>query len=160
MMEGALEQMLQVVSGVIPPLLGAVVILVIGWLLARAAAAFVRGGLRRTTLDRRVARWIGEVEPSSPVEMEQWMAEGVFYFLMLFVLVAAFQVLGLTLITDPSNRLLTQVVQFLPQLVGACALVLVAWMFASLLRVVIVRVFTAAKPVKKKRSQEVRYGMA
>lgn len=144
-MKGALEQMLQVVSVSIPSLLGAMAILVIGWLLARAAAAIVRGGLRRTTLDKRVARWMGEAEPASPVEVEQWMAEGVFYFLMLFVLVAAFQVLGLTLITEPINRLLTQVLQFLPQLVGACALVLVAWVLASLLRVVIVRVLTAAK---------------
>jgi hypothetical protein len=144
-MKGALEQMLQVVSVSIPSLLGAMVILVIGWLLARAAAAIVRGGLRRTTLDNRLARWIGEEAPSAPVEVEQWIAEGVFYLLMLFVLVAAFQVLGLTLITEPINRLLNQLFQFLPQLVGACALLLVAWVLASLLRVVIVRVLTAAK---------------
>jgi hypothetical protein len=77
-MKGALEQMLRVVSVSIPSLLGAMVILVIGWLLARAAAAIVRGGLRRTTLDNRLARWISEEEPSFSVQEEQWSTEGVF----------------------------------------------------------------------------------
>jgi hypothetical protein len=36
------------------------------------------GGLQRTTLDNRLARWISEEEPSFPVQEEQWSTAGVF----------------------------------------------------------------------------------
>lgn len=64
---------------------------------------------------------------------------------MLLVLVGFFQVLGLTLVTEPLNRLLTQVFQFLPQILGAGLLLLIAWVIASGLRLLISRVLEAVK---------------
>jgi hypothetical protein len=77
--------------------------------------------------------------------MEEWIAKGVFFLIMLFVLVAFFQSLGLTLITEPLNRLLTQVFDFMPRLLGAGILLLLAWMVATLCRIAIVRVLGTVK---------------
>jgi small-conductance mechanosensitive channel len=139
------QQIAQLVGGYVPNLVGALAILLFGWLVALAISAGVRAALRRTKLDERVARWIiGEGE-GKPVDVGKWIAKGVYYLLMLFVLIAFFQVLGLTLITQPLNSLLVQVFQYAPRLLGAGALLLLAWLVATALRFLITRTLKALK---------------
>jgi len=64
---------------------------------------------------------------------------------MLFVLIAFFQALGLTLITEPLNQLLVQVFRYAPRLLGAGLLLLLAWVLASLLRHLVSRALSVAK---------------
>lgn len=148
-MQGILNQITQLIAAYVPNLLGAVAVLIVGWLVAVVLSAIVRGALRRTALDNRLAQWIfgGESskEEARALEVEQWIGRGVYYLTLLFVLVAFFQVLGLTLITQPLNQLLIQVFQYAPRLIGAGALLLFAWIVASALRLIVTRVFQAAK---------------
>jgi small-conductance mechanosensitive channel len=140
-----LEQIAQLVGGYIPNLIGALAILIVGWLVALIISAIVRGVLRRTTLDDRLAGWIFGEEASRAIEVERQIGRGVYYLIMLFVLIAFFQALGLTIITEPLNRLLIQVFQYAPRLLGAGLLLLIAWIVASVLKFAISRVLTAAK---------------
>ena len=144
-MQTILDQIVRLVGAYIPNLIAALVILVVGWLVALVVSAIVRGALRRTTLDNRLARWIAGEEAGKAIEVEQWIAKGVFYVIMLFVLVAFFQALGLTLITEPLNQLLIQVFQYAPRLLGAGVLLLLAWIVASVLKIVIARGLSVAK---------------
>ncbi len=144
-MQVIVNQIAQLVGAYIPSLVGALLILIIGWLVALIVSAIVRGVLRRTTLDDRLARWITGDEAAKGVEVEQWVGKGVYYLIMLFVLIAFFQALGLTIITQPLNQLLVQVFQYAPQLLGAGLLLLLAWIIASALRLLITRVLTAAR---------------
>jgi hypothetical protein len=148
-MQAAFDQIGQNVFGYVPHLIGALVILILGWLVARVVAAIVRGGLRRTNLDNRLALWIA----GEPIPIEEWIARGMFYLIMIFVLVAFFQALGLTLPTEPLNQLLTQVFQFAPQLLGAVLLLLIAWIVASVLRMIIYRVLSSARLDERLASQ-------
>lgn len=152
-MEATLEQITQVLLAYVPNLIGALAILIIGWLVARLLAAITRGALRRTRLDNRIASWILGDKSGQPLPAEDWVAKTVFYVLMIFVLVAFFQALGLTLPTEPLNRLLTEVFQFLPQLLAAALLLLVAWILARLLRAVIARLLSAARVDERLASQ-------
>jgi hypothetical protein len=144
-MQTIVSQIIQLVGAYIPNLVGALLILIIGWLVALIVSAIVRGVLRRTTLDDRLARWIAGDEAAKGVAVDQWVGKGVYYLIMLFVLIAFFQALGLTLITQPLNQLLVQVFQYAPQLLGAGLLLLLAWIIASALRLLITRVLTAAR---------------
>jgi hypothetical protein len=137
--------MAQLVGGYIPNLIAALAILIVGWLVALIVSAIVRGVLRRTTLDDRLARWIMGEKAAEGVEVERQIARGVYYLIMLFVLIAFFQALGLTLITEPLNRLLIQVFQYAPRLLGAGLLLFIAWIVASALKLVISRVLSVAK---------------
>jgi len=139
------NQITQIVGGYIPNLIGALAILIIGWLAALIIAAIVRRVLRRTELDDRLARWIAGEEAAARIESERWIAKGVYYLVMLFVLIAFFQRLGLTIVTDPLNRMLVQMFQFAPRILGAGLLLLLAWVLASVLRFVVSRLLTAAK---------------
>ena len=144
-MDVALDETGKVVSTYVPNLLGALAILVVGWLVARIIAALVAGALRRTQLDNRLARWIAGDEPGKSIPIEIWISRAVFYLLMIFVLVGFFQALQLTLPSEPLNRLLVRLFQFVPQLVGAAVLLLIAWVLASIIQALLSRVLKAAK---------------
>jgi len=144
-MEEVLLNFVQLVLNSVPTLVAALAILIIGWLIALVVSAVVRRAVHRTTLDDRLASWITGEEEAEAIEVERWIARGVFWLIMIFVLVAFFQVLGLTLITDPLNQLLIQIFQYAPRLVGAALLLLAAWVLASVLRFFVSRVLKAAK---------------
>ncbi|MFQ5988401.1 MAG: mechanosensitive ion channel [Candidatus Methylomirabilales bacterium] len=151
-MEEIWNQITRLIGAYIPKLMGALAILILGWLGAVGVAAVVRGGLRRTGVANRLARSIAG-EAATGVEVERWVGRGVVSLLMLFVLVAFFQTLGLTLIIEPLNRLLNQIFEFAPQLAGGGLLLLTAWIVASLLKLVILRVLTAARLDERLGSQ-------
>jgi len=152
-MQLILDQIVQLVGAYIPKLIGALVILIIGWLVARVVSAIVRRGLRRTDLDNRLARWVLGEEAAKAVEVEQWIAKGLYYLIMLFVLVAFFQTLGLTIITEPLNQLLIQVFQYAPRVLGAGILLLIAWIVSSVLRLIVSRLLSAARIDERLSSQ-------
>ena len=142
-MEEIWKQVAEVILPHVPRLTAALGILIIGWLGALLIAAIVRGLLRRTTVDDRLAHWIAGEEKVKSIDLEAWTSKGVYYLLMLFVLVAFFQTLGLTILTEPLNRLLTQVFEFAPRLLGAGVLLLAAWVVGTVLRLVVMRLLSA-----------------
>ena len=144
-MELAFDDVSKVVASYVPNLLGALAILIVGWLVARIIGAVVVGALRRTELDNRLAQFIAGDRSAASIQLEPWIGKAVFYLLMILVLVGFFQTLGLTLVTEPLNRLLNQFFQFAPQLFGAAALLIIAWVLANLLRAIVSRVLRAAK---------------
>ncbi len=144
-MQEALSNLVQLVVGAIPTLVGAGLILFFGWLIAWIVSAVVRRLLRRTTLDNRIAAWVAGEEEAEAIPIERWIGRGVFWLLFLFVLVAFFEVLGLTIVTQPLNRVLTQILEYAPRLLGAGLLLLLAWVLASILRFFVTRVLKAAQ---------------
>lgn len=137
------NRMLQLFWNYVPSLVGALAILIVGWLIAVAVSKILRGGLSRTKLDNRLAAWVIGDEAQG-ARVEEVVGKGVFYLIMLFVLVAFFQALGLTLITEPINRLLTQVFQFAPQLLGAAILLIIAWVVARVVKQIVTKGLSAA----------------
>ena len=116
--QGMVDQATQLVGGYLPNLLGALAILVVGWLVALTVGALVRGALHRTSLDNRVARWLMGDARAEEVPIERYVGKAFYYVVMLFVLVAFFQALNLTIITEPLNALLNQLTEFAPRLVA------------------------------------------
>ncbi|HDQ71430.1 MAG TPA: hypothetical protein ENN19_04955 [Chloroflexi bacterium] len=138
-----LEQIAELLGGSIPSIIAALIILIVGWLVALIVSSIVKATLRRTGLDDRLARWIAGGEKFEEVKTEQWVGKGIFYLIMLFVLVAFFETLGLTLITQPLNRLLTQVFEYAPRLLGAGLLLILAWLLATGLKLAVSRLLGA-----------------
>ncbi|MFH1730927.1 MAG: mechanosensitive ion channel [Planctomycetota bacterium] len=129
----------------VPQLVGALLILVAGWIVALVVAAVVRAVLRRTSLDDRIAKWLFGEDRAKEANVEKVAGKVVFYLVLVLVLVAFFQALGLTLATEPLNKMLTQILEFVPRLLGAALLLLAAWLVASGMRLVVSRAVRAAK---------------
>ncbi len=150
-----IQQFLQTLWSYLPNALGALAILVGGWLVALFVAAIVRRVLRRTTIDDRIAAFIwGEEEvKAGRIDIERWVGKAVYYLIMLFVIVAFLQAFNLTIVAEPINQLLNQILTYLPLLLGAAVLLLVAWVIASGLRFIIFRLLKAAKLDERLYSQ-------
>ena len=144
-MEELYLQVVKLIGAYVPNLLGALAILVVGWLIAWLVSAIFRGIFKRTQLDENLAKWIAGEEKAKDIPIGRYIAKTIYYVLLLFVLIAFFQALGLTIITEPLNQLLTQIFVFAPQLLAAAALLLVAWLLATFLRLIITRGLTALK---------------
>jgi hypothetical protein len=127
----------------VPNALAAIAVLIVGWIVALAIAAIVRGALRRTGLDRRLSDSLVAKGETDHLQISSRIGKGVFYLIMLFVLVAFFQTLGLTIVTQPLTAFLNQLFEYAPRLLAAGILLFLAWVVANVLRFVVRRVLTA-----------------
>ncbi|OUL24636.1 mechanosensitive ion channel [Nostoc sp. 106C] len=120
-----------------PRLLGAAAILVIGWLLAKFVEIATRKVLNRTNIDNRIAS--GVTGRENVPQVEQLISGLVFWSIILLTAVAVLQALGLEVASRPLNNFLDQLVGFLPKLVGVAILLGVAWLLATVVKIITVR---------------------
>uniref|UniRef100_A0ACD5GTA7 Mechanosensitive ion channel n=1 Tax=Desertifilum tharense IPPAS B-1220 TaxID=1781255 RepID=A0ACD5GTA7_9CYAN len=71
--------------------------------------------------------------------MERWIGGAVFWLIMIFVVVAFLERLQLTVVSQPLNRFLDQVLGFLPRLGVAAILLAIAWFLATIVKLVVTR---------------------
>jgi hypothetical protein len=131
----------QIPGGVV----GAIIILVVGWVIARLLQAGVTAALRRTGLDRRLAPAISNdpAATTAPGDTAQVIGRIVFWLVMLFVLIAVFDALGLELITAPLTGLLAGIFVFLPRLFAAILILVLGWLLARIASQIVTSVLAA-----------------
>ncbi|MBL7050238.1 MAG: mechanosensitive ion channel [Nitrospira sp.] len=144
-MQNAFNEMGDLIGSYLPNFLGALIILIIGWAIALIIRTILRKVLHSISLNHRISGLTEENKEDGEIDIESGVSTGVFYLLMLFVLAAVFQTLRITLITDPLNSLLNSLFAFAPKLIGAGILMLVAWVAATLLRMIVSKAMTTAK---------------
>lgn len=114
-------------------------ILVGGWLLAFVIYKSVYAGLKRTTLDDKVATLVGfETGGDRGSRVERAVAKTLYYLLLAFVLVAFFSFLGITAVTAPLLTVLNDVAGAVPNLMKALVIGLVGFLAATGVRKLIV----------------------
>ena len=120
--------------------LGALLLLVVGYIVARIVASVIRRLLGRTDLDNRLGTAVSESTGIQQFNIEDFIANVVFWLVMLFFVVGIFNVLNLPVIANPINAFLQQVTtEYLPSLGGAILLLIVAWLLASVLRYLVMQ---------------------
>ena len=153
-MESMMNEVLGSMGTYIPSLLGALAILVVGWLIALVISKIGEKGLRKVGLNVWANRLSGAEEQEKGVDVAKVVGTGMFYLIMLFVLVAFFQALRVPLISEPINGLLNQVFEFVPQVAGGAVLLLIAWVVAKVLKTIVQKGLEAAKIDERFGSQE------
>jgi hypothetical protein len=110
-------------------------ILIVGWVISALVARLVRGILKRFNIDNRVADALTEEEQEQKWPVEDVIGKITFWALMLFFIVAALEQLNLTAISQPlANFLDNLTTVYIPRLIGAGVLLLIAWLVAVALR--------------------------
>jgi len=131
-------QFISRIGAYLPNLLGALAILIIGWLVATIVAAAIQGLLKRTNFDNRIAGWVsGRRDNTIPIE--KWIGTAIFWLIMAFVIVAFLNALQLSTVSAPLNSFLQQIFAYLPRLAGAAVLAGVAWLVATLVKAIVTR---------------------
>jgi multisubunit Na+/H+ antiporter MnhF subunit len=89
-----LTQITQVVGpGVVDrvmSIIGAVAILILGWIIATIVATVIGQLLKRTEIDNQIAAWLlgRQRSTSSEIPIEKWLTAGVFWIVMVFAILA------------------------------------------------------------------------
>jgi hypothetical protein len=146
--QGVVNQGVADVQGIVqqlilfmPRVLGAVAILFVGWLIAAIAATITQKILNRTNIDNRIAA--GVTGRQDLPQVEKLISDLVFWIIILLTAVAVLQTLNLEVASRPLNNFLDQVSGFLPKLVGAGILLASAWVLASIVKILTVRLLQA-----------------
>jgi len=112
----------------VPKLLAFLAILIIGLLIAKAISKAISKLLTRVGFDRAVERGgIKKALEASKFDASDIIAKILYYALVLFVLQLAFEVFG----PNPISDLLTRIIAFLPDLVVAIVIVIIAAAIAA-----------------------------
>ncbi|OCR02300.1 hypothetical protein BCD67_20075 [Oscillatoriales cyanobacterium USR001] len=118
----------------------AIGILVIGYAIALFAEFLTRKLLESTNIDNRLAGWIGGQPAGTEMPpVDKWIASAVFWLVMIFALVGFLDKLQLQAASQPLTGLLNQITVFLPKLLGAGGLLAVAWLLATIAKLVVTR---------------------
>ncbi|KUI27602.1 hypothetical protein [Mycobacterium sp. GA-2829] len=130
-MEDALRDMWSSVATFAPKLLAFLVILIIGWILAKLIAKAIDKILEKVGFDRAVERGgVKKALARSDYDASTIVSKIVYYALLLVVLQLAFGVFG----PNPISALIAGVVSFLPKLLVAVIIVVVASAIAAAVR--------------------------
>ncbi|TFV60285.1 hypothetical protein E4P42_04895 [Mycobacterium sp. PS03-16] len=130
-MEDALRDMWRSVANFAPKFVAFLVILIIGWIVAKLIAKAVDKILERVGFDRAVERGgVRKALARSNYDASTIVSKIVYYALLLFVLQMAFGVFG----PNPISALLSGVIGFLPRLFVAVIIVVVAAAIAAAVR--------------------------
>jgi hypothetical protein len=136
-------------------LIWAVGILLVGLIVSALVSSVVGGLLKKTTIDNRLAAWItGRPEGAGAPQVEKWISAAVFWIIFVFFLIAFFNRLNLTAVSQPLNTFLNQITGFLPKLAGALIWLGIAWVLATVAKMAVSRAMRAFS-VDERLNQEV-----
>ena len=128
-MSEVFDPLLESFGGFLPNLLGALAILLVGWIVALVLRAGIRKALGLLQLDRRASEGTGR-----SLELENGVASIAYYVVLLLALLGFFNALQLEIVSGPVQSLMDAILAFLPRLVGAAVLAVVAWIVATVVR--------------------------
>ncbi len=125
-------ELLQTLSERLPTVLGALLILVGGWVVALLARKLVHAALSRTTIDDKIAKLVGfDTGGDAGDRIERAIATAIYYVLVTFVLVAFFSYLKIEAVTQPLVAVLSELGSAVPNIIKAVALGLGGYLLAK-----------------------------
>lgn len=134
----AFENVTRDLPGLLLNLVGAIAIFLIGWVIAAFLASLVRKLLNKTDLDNRITNLTASED--NVTSIEGIASSVVFWVVMILAVVAALNVLKLTTVSEPLNNFLNQIFAYLPRIGGAAIIAAIAWLVATITRLVAIRI--------------------
>lgn len=138
------ESYMQTLMSNLPSLLGALIILIVGWIIAKFISTKI-GKLisKNNKINTKLTKLLGsEVKEA---EASKFIVKLTFYILMIFVLTAVFEALGYSMLIEPLNKFLGSIFIFVPKLIGALILIVIAWLVAKIISTILVKTLEKIK---------------
>ncbi|WP_394750069.1 mechanosensitive ion channel [Spongiimicrobium salis] len=111
-------------SEFIPGTIGAIIILLLGWLLARFAKRLIVRLLKKTNVDDKLG--------STKISISRFIGKLTYFLIMIFVFMLALEKLGMSNVMDPMKNMLNGFLGFIPNIVGAGLVGYIGYMLASI----------------------------
>lgn len=118
----------------LPNIVFALIVFFVGWLVAGLIGKTVRRLLAKTEWDNKLFAYV-QVDPKYKPELI--IGKTVYYALMVYVVIAVFDILNLQVVAEPIVSMLSVIVRSIPDVLKAALILLFAWLLASVIKVVI-----------------------
>lgn len=112
------------------PILSAVAILFIGWIIALLVAGGIKKLLEKLGTNQKLSSATGHRS-----NIESIVSRIVFWIILIIAVIGALNVLNLTSVSGPFSNMVQQFLLFIPQLLAAAAVGFIGWIIANLVRV-------------------------
>ena len=126
-MERFIETISETLGRYVPSVVGAIIIVVLGLLLAKLVHAGLANLLGRTKLDDKLG-----ARASGDLKLSALIASTIFYLLVLYVALIALGVLGIEGVLDPAKAILARFLDFVPNGIAAGLIGLVGYIIARI----------------------------
>ncbi len=140
-MNEILTEMETTIATVGPKLLGAVAVIVIGWLVAKLVA----WGLRKAVDSLSIAKSVNVSAGMGVPTLGENLGKAVYWVVILIALTSALGLLGMESTVAPLTNMVDLFLAFLPNLVGAGLIFGIGYIFASIARRAVTSVLTVAR---------------
>ena len=134
------------------PILAAIVILLLGWIIALIVAAGVKKLLQKLNTNHRLSSATGHTP-----NIENLISKLVFWFVIILAVVGALNVLNISGVSDPFSNMVSRVLAFIPNLLAAVAVGFIGWILAGMVKAGLTNVL-ARTEMDEKLSNEVGVG--
>lgn len=124
-MENQLENFADQVANFLPDLLGALLVLLVGWLIAKGIKSLIVRLLRKTNWDERV---FGK---SDVGDTNVFLANIVYYVIMIVVILVVLEILGVEQVLTPLENMVGEFLSFIPNLIGAILIAFIGYILAK-----------------------------
>ena len=114
----------------------ALIVLLIGWLIAKAIGNIVEKAMKKVDLDNKVFNKFSQDD--KPVNSHTIIGKTIYYILLIFVFIMFFNILNLDMIATPLSQLIDTFLAFIPAVLKAGLILLLAWVIASAVKWLIV----------------------
>jgi len=112
------------------PILAAVAILLVGWVIALLVAGGIKKVLQKLGTDQKLSNATGHRS-----NIELIVSRVVFWVILIIAVIGALNVLNLTSVSGPFSNMIQQFLLFIPSLLAAVAVAFIGWILANLVKV-------------------------
>ena len=131
------------------PIFAAILILLVGWIIALIIAAGVKRLLQKFGTNHKLS----SVTDRTP-NIENLVSKLVFWFVMILAVVGSLNVLNISGVSDPFSNMVGRVLAYIPNLFAAVAVGFIGWIVARLVRAGLTNVLSRTE-LDEKLSSEV-----
>ena len=126
-------------------LIAALIVFVLGWVLALLISSFIRVTLHKFKISQRLSDIAFGKDNDHSGKIETWIGRLAYFVVLLTILIMGVQVLDIQVINQPLDALIDSLMAFTPRIGTPILLLLVAWLVASALKFFIVSVGTKTR---------------
>ncbi|WP_256415485.1 mechanosensitive ion channel [Acinetobacter sp. 5862] len=131
------------------PIFAAILILLVGWIIALIIAAGVKRLLQKVGTNHKLSSVTGRTP-----NIENLVSKLVFWFVMILAVVGSLNVLNISGVSDPFSNMVGRVLAYIPNLFAAVAVGFIGWIVARLVRAGLTNVLSRTE-LDEKLSSEV-----
>jgi hypothetical protein len=114
-------------GNVLPGVLGALLVLIIGFIVAGIVKRVAKGLLSRTKMDEKIGAKLG-----SAYRLDTFISKLLYYIVIVYTLIIVLDMIGVTNVLDPLKDMVSEFVGFLPNLIAAGIIGFVGYIISSL----------------------------